>query len=208
MDRGRRAAASAVSRRPKDIVRSKAKQKKPLSVSANFSCAFSIPDSDVGEVRNLNTVTPIERGTQIYFVTGDSLGGIGVFFRNGTLKGRARVTEDPGGVRGLMRSQGQSVLYSSHSFGFFSVTQIDVQYPPCSGWNSPLVDVVADPSYACAPPLPFPSAPPPPPRARVPRREEQHASVALATGWSSPGEGSEAFRFGRLVRGRLHTCLL
>lgn len=128
---------------------SKAKQKKSVSVSANFSCAFTIPDSDVGEVRNLNTVTPIERGTQIYFVTGDSLGGIGVFFRNGTLKGRARVTEDPGGVRGLMRSQGQSVLYySSHSFGFFSVTQIDVQYPPCSGWNSPLVDVVADPSYA------------------------------------------------------------
>merc|ERR1712061_581574 len=37
-------------------------------------------------------------------------------------------------------------FWSSHSFGFFSVTQIDVQYPPCSGWNSPLYDVALDPS--------------------------------------------------------------
>lgn len=125
------------------------KSAKKLAVSTNFSCSFNIPNGDSGEARVLNTVMPIERGTQTYFVTGDSLGGIAVFFRNGTLKGRARVTEDPGGVRGLLRSQGQMVLfYSSHSFGFFSVTQIDVQYPPCSGWNSPLVDVVQDPSYA------------------------------------------------------------
>jgi len=89
----------------------------------------------------------MDRGSQTYFVTGDSLGGIAVFFRNGTMKGRVRVTEDDGGVRGLLRSQGQMILFwSSHSFGFFSVTQIDVQYPPCSGWNSPLYDVALDPS--------------------------------------------------------------
>lgn len=40
------------------------------------------------------------------------------------------------------------LFWSSHSFGFFSVTQIDVQYPPCSGWNSPLFDVALDPSYS------------------------------------------------------------
>jgi len=69
-----------------------------------------------------------------------------VFYKNGTMKGRVRVTEDPGGVQGLLRGQGQMVLYySSHSFGFFSTTQIDVQYPPCAGWNSPLFDVVMDP---------------------------------------------------------------
>merc|ERR1712076_148476 len=102
-----------------------------------------------GEIRDLNTVLPIDRGTQTYFVTGDSQGGISVFFRNGTLKGRVKVTDDPGGVRGLLRSQGQMILFwSSHSFGYFSVTQIDVQYPPCTGWNSPLFDVALDPSYS------------------------------------------------------------
>lgn len=123
--------------------------KKNLTVTANFSCTFSLPAGKETEARTLNTVLPIDRGSQTYFVTGDSLGGISVFFRNGTMKGRVRVTEDDGGVRGLLRSQGQMILFwSSHSFGFFSVTQIDVQYQPCSGWNSPLFDVALDPSYS------------------------------------------------------------
>merc|ERR1712113_568951 len=41
---------------------------------------------------------------------------------------------------------GTLLFWSSHSFGFFSATQIDVQYPPCNGWNSPLYDVALDPS--------------------------------------------------------------
>jgi len=62
-----------------------------------------------------------------------------------------KVTEDPGGVSGLLRSQGQMVLfYSSHSFGYFSAAQIDVQYPPCTGWNSPLVDIAIDPTNAAS----------------------------------------------------------
>jgi len=123
------------------------KTKRQLLLTSNFSCAFELPTAATGEARKLTAVLPIDRGSQTYFVTGDSLGGIAVFFRNGTMKGRVRVTEDPGGVRGLLRSQGHMVLfYSSHSFGFFSATQIDVQYPPCSGWNSPLFDVVLDPS--------------------------------------------------------------
>jgi len=127
---------------------SKQHKKKQLMVSTSFSCSFSLPSGPGGELRKLHSVLPVDRGTQTYFVTGDSSGGISVFFRNGTMKGRVRVTEDPSGVRGLLRSQGQMILfYSSHSFGFFSVTQIDVQYPPCTGWNSPLYDVALE-SYA------------------------------------------------------------
>lgn len=88
---------------------------------------------------------PIDRGAQTYFVAGDSLGGISVFFRNGTMKGRVMVTDDPGGVRGLRRGQSQTVLFfSSHAFGFFSTSQLDVQYPPCDGWEAPLFDVALD----------------------------------------------------------------
>lgn len=77
--------------------------------------------------------------------TGDSSGGISVFHRNGTARGRVRVTEDTGGIRGLLRGQGQQVLfYSSHSFGVFVASQLDVQYPPCSGWISPVFDAVVD----------------------------------------------------------------
>lgn len=120
-----------------------------LSVSANFSCSFSIPAGGAGEARSLSAVLPVERGTQTYFVASDSSGGVAVFFRNGTLKGRALVTQDPGGVRGLLYTQGHSVLfYSSRSFGFFSPAQVDVLFPPCSGWHSPVVDVVMDPSAA------------------------------------------------------------
>jgi hypothetical protein len=126
------------------------KKKGPtLIVTANFTVTFSLPPASMGEVRKLNSLLPVDRGSQTYFVAGDSLGSITVFNQNGTIKGRVRVSEDPGGVSGLLRSQGQSVLfYSSHSFGFFSVSQIDVQYPPCSGWNSPLFDIAVDPSLS------------------------------------------------------------
>jgi len=126
-----------------------AQQQQQLIVTANFSSTFALPTGAAGEVRKLNALLPVDRGSQTYFVTGDSLGGISVFYRNGTIKGRVRVTEDLGGVGGLLRGQGQTVLFhSSHNFGFFSVSQIDVQYPPCSGWNAPLYDVAVDPSQS------------------------------------------------------------
>lgn len=121
-----------------------------LNVTANFSCRFSLPKelSNGPEVPQLTSLLPLERSEKPYFVTGDSLGGIAVFFHNGTLKGRVRVTEDHGGVRGLLKGQSHLVVFfSSHSFGSFSASQIDVQTPPCSGWNSPVYDVVLDPGY-------------------------------------------------------------
>jgi hypothetical protein len=42
------------------------------------------------------------------------------------------------------------LFWSSHSFGFFSVSQLDVSYPPCTGWNSPLYDVAIDPSFSAS----------------------------------------------------------
>eukprot|EP00929_Paragymnodinium_shiwhaense_P109991 TRINITY_DN76656_c0_g1_i1.p1 TRINITY_DN76656_c0_g1~~TRINITY_DN76656_c0_g1_i1.p1 ORF type:complete len:673 (+),score=202.99 TRINITY_DN76656_c0_g1_i1:90-2108(+) len=130
----------------------KASSGKPkLLVNAAFSASFAMPPGSGGEARKLNALLSIDRNTHTYFLAGDSLGAITVFFRNGTIKGRVRVIEDGGGVQGLLRSQGQSVLfYSSHAFGFFSVSMMDVQYPPCSGWSSPVVDVAPDPSQAYA----------------------------------------------------------
>jgi len=117
-----------------------------LIVTANFSSGFRLPRGRSGERRILNALLPMDRGTQAFFLTGDSLGAISIFHRNGTVKARARVTDDPGGVKGLLRSQGQNVMYySSHEFGFFSVPQVKVQHMPCVGWNSPLVDIVTDP---------------------------------------------------------------
>jgi len=118
-------------------------------VYTNFSTSFSLPPSKDGAIWTLTSVLPIERGSSAYFVTGDTEGGIAVFHRNGTLKGRVRVTRDEGGVRGLLRGQGQTVVYySAYSFGFFSPVQIDVQHPPCNGWSSPLFDLALDSVYS------------------------------------------------------------
>lgn len=40
------------------------------------------------------------------------------------------------------------LFYSSHAFGFFSPSQVDLQYPPCTGWNSPLYDLAMEPGYS------------------------------------------------------------
>jgi len=97
------------------------KDVRTLNVTANLASSFTLAPGALAEARKLNVVLPIERGSQTVFVAGDSLGGISVFYRNGTMKGRVRVTEDPGGVKGLIRAQGQQQLlfHSSHAFGFF-----------------------------------------------------------------------------------------
>lgn len=130
--------------KPKD------KDARMLNVTASLASHFSLSHGELEETRKLNVVLPIERGSQTFFIAGDSLGGISVFFRNGTMRGRVRVTEDPGGVKGLIRAQGQQqvLFYSSHAFGFFSPSQVDLQYPPCTGWNSPLYDLAMEPGYS------------------------------------------------------------
>jgi hypothetical protein len=122
----------------------KKRQQKKLHVSANTTAQFSV--FEAGENRKLTAVLSVDRASQPMFLAADSLGSISVFFKNGTSKGRIKITEDDGGVRGLLRGQGQTVLFfSSHSFGFFSASQVDVTTPPCTGWNSPIFDVAADP---------------------------------------------------------------
>jgi len=91
-------------------------------------------------------VLGVDRGSQPLWLAGDSLGVVSAYYRNGTLRGRIRVTEDAGGIRGLLRVQGQLVLYfSSHSFGFFSLLKMEIAAPPCTGWSSPVFDVAPDP---------------------------------------------------------------
>jgi len=125
--------------------------KRQMVVSANFSCAFALPEAEEGPMRKLTAILPVDRNSQTYFVVGDADGGIAVFHRNGTFRGRVIATDDPGGIVGLARGQSQSVLfYSSHRFGFFSTYQIDVQFVPCTGWHVPLYDLAVDPNSASA----------------------------------------------------------
>eukprot|EP00435_Cladocopium_sp_Y103_P032276 s3077_g8.t1 len=131
--------------KPKD------KDARMLNVTASLASHFSLSHGELEEEKLNGRVFEIgQRGSQTFFIAGDSLGGISVFFRNGTMRGRVRVTEDPGGVKGLIRAQGQQqvLFYSSHAFGFFSPSQVDLQYPPCTGWNSPLYDLAMEPGYS------------------------------------------------------------
>jgi hypothetical protein len=115
-----------------------------LHVTASFGAALSLPCDEACKITSLLLV---DRGAAISIFTGDSSGGIAVFHRNGTARGRVRVTEESGGIRGLLRGQEQKVIfYTAKSFGVFSAQQLDVQYPPCTGWNSPVFDAVVDPT--------------------------------------------------------------
>ena len=44
--------------------------------------------------KKVTSLLPIERGNQFYVLAGDSEGGINVFHKNGTLKGRTQVAEE------------------------------------------------------------------------------------------------------------------
>lgn len=72
-----------------------------------------------------------------------------MFHVNGTIRGRVKVTEDEGGVKGLVRSGGPAVLFwSVKHFGFFSNAQMDVQHAPCRGWSGEAFFVAVDGSQS------------------------------------------------------------
>lgn len=122
---------------------------KQLQVTVTFACNFEVPGSEGDEeAPKLTALMVADRGTpKMTLMTGDSLGRLAIFNHNGTLKGRAKVTEDPGGVRGLVHATGQLVIFfSSHTFGYFSLALNDVSYPPCTGWSAPLFDFLWDPT--------------------------------------------------------------
>mmetsp|Transcript_74125 Transcript_74125/g.141083 ORF Transcript_74125/g.141083 Transcript_74125/m.141083 type:complete len:605 (-) Transcript_74125:170-1984(-) len=122
---------------------------KQLSVTVTFTCSLEVPGSEGDEeIPKLSALMVADRGSpKMTLITGDSLGRLAIFNHNGTLKGRAKVTEDPGGVRGLVHAAGQLIIFfSSHTFGYFSLALNDVAYPPCTGWSAPLFDFVWDPT--------------------------------------------------------------
>lgn len=123
-----------------------------LVLAPKLACAFKLPASPLGgEARLLTTMLIVEHGGQTHFVAGDSAGGITVFSHRGFLRGRIRVTEEPGGVRGLVKSQGNSVLfYSARVFGHLAVAKVDLEYPPCSGPASPIAYAIIDLSYSAS----------------------------------------------------------
>eukprot|EP00746_Dinoflagellata_sp_MGD_P168183 gnl/MRDRNA2_/MRDRNA2_99432_c0_seq1.p1 gnl/MRDRNA2_/MRDRNA2_99432_c0~~gnl/MRDRNA2_/MRDRNA2_99432_c0_seq1.p1 ORF type:complete len:624 (+),score=166.35 gnl/MRDRNA2_/MRDRNA2_99432_c0_seq1:98-1969(+) len=124
-------------------------KEKAFGIQASIGATFQIPQSTLENdkaPRKLTTVLPVDRGHQAaYLVTGDDQGGISVFFQNGTLRGRTRVTFDQGGVVSLVRGSGVQVAFgSSHHVGYLSLSQVDMTYAPCSGWSSPLISMDLD----------------------------------------------------------------
>jgi len=123
-----------------------------LVLAPKLACAFKLPASPLGgEARVLTAMLIVEHGGQTHFVAGDSAGGITVFSHRGFLRGRIRVTEEPGGVRGLVKSQGNSMLfYSARVFGHLAVAKVDLEYPPCWGPASPIAYAIIDLSYSAS----------------------------------------------------------
>lgn len=120
---------------------------------ANFSCSFEASMADpFGEAVQVTAVEVIEWASQAHYLVGDSRGGVSVFLctgGRGYLKARVRITEDPGGIRGFIKSLLTPLMvYSAHSCGQFSLTSCDLEYPMCSGWSSPIEHIVMDISYS------------------------------------------------------------
>eukprot|EP00928_Gymnodinium_smaydae_P075137 TRINITY_DN5813_c0_g4_i1.p1 TRINITY_DN5813_c0_g4~~TRINITY_DN5813_c0_g4_i1.p1 ORF type:complete len:676 (+),score=185.42 TRINITY_DN5813_c0_g4_i1:65-2092(+) len=117
-------------------------------VTAKLTSSFTVPGISKDGTRTLTALLVADLRPDVQVVAGDSDGGLSVFYANGTRRARVRVAsaEEAGGVRGLLRAQGSSVLfYTAHSFGTFSLSQLDVLYPPCTGWSTPLAQVAVDP---------------------------------------------------------------
>eukprot|EP00745_Piridium_sociabile_P000411 TRINITY_DN102706_c0_g1_i3.p1 TRINITY_DN102706_c0_g1~~TRINITY_DN102706_c0_g1_i3.p1 ORF type:complete len:423 (-),score=27.62 TRINITY_DN102706_c0_g1_i3:665-1933(-) len=66
-----------------------------------------------------------------YSLVGDLAGGISVYMRNGTLKGRVKLIDDVGGVIGLVAHHSQIMFYTPRYFGLFSPATMDTPSPPC-----------------------------------------------------------------------------
>jgi len=116
-----------------------------------LACAFKLPapphfDTDR---RDLTSMAIVESGGQTHFVASDTAGGITVFTHRGFLRGRIKITNEVGGVRGLFQYQGNNVFwFSGHEFGLLNVPLLDLTHPPCLGPKSGIVHGMTDPSYS------------------------------------------------------------
>eukprot|EP00929_Paragymnodinium_shiwhaense_P047991 TRINITY_DN24331_c0_g1_i1.p1 TRINITY_DN24331_c0_g1~~TRINITY_DN24331_c0_g1_i1.p1 ORF type:complete len:584 (+),score=163.77 TRINITY_DN24331_c0_g1_i1:165-1916(+) len=115
-----------------------------LLVSAHFSAEFEF--SSGAAARKLRALLTVDHGENTLVLAGDSAGAISVFYRNGTARGTVRVTDDDGGVAGLVRVQGNAIVFfSAQSFGFFSPSHMELPAPACRAWTSKVVDVLLEP---------------------------------------------------------------
>eukprot|EP00929_Paragymnodinium_shiwhaense_P087803 TRINITY_DN47944_c0_g1_i1.p1 TRINITY_DN47944_c0_g1~~TRINITY_DN47944_c0_g1_i1.p1 ORF type:complete len:594 (-),score=131.35 TRINITY_DN47944_c0_g1_i1:138-1919(-) len=116
-----------------------------ISVGVNFSTGFPFATGGCAE-RKITAVVAHDSGEKVHVLVGDSLGDISAITRKGSQKGRIRVTNDPGGVRGLVRWGKSDALlfYGSRSLGLFSVAKLDLLGPSCRQWHSPIFHVVVD----------------------------------------------------------------
>uniref|UniRef100_A0A0G4GCX4 Uncharacterized protein n=1 Tax=Chromera velia CCMP2878 TaxID=1169474 RepID=A0A0G4GCX4_9ALVE len=87
------------------------------------------------EVTSLQIVQ--SRGVKT-IVLGDSLGGLTVITRGGEVRGRVKVTDEEGGVRGLFAQPSNLYFRTKTSVALFAPSAMEVAGTPCApGWPSP-----------------------------------------------------------------------
>jgi hypothetical protein len=95
-------------------------------------------------VRSVTDIAISKQGGLYYLVAADEGGGVAVFFRNGTMKGRAIATDDEGGILGLFPVANAILYHSSHGVGYVSAEALDVKSPICSEISARIVSATVD----------------------------------------------------------------
>eukprot|EP00929_Paragymnodinium_shiwhaense_P008610 TRINITY_DN112568_c0_g1_i1.p1 TRINITY_DN112568_c0_g1~~TRINITY_DN112568_c0_g1_i1.p1 ORF type:complete len:520 (+),score=109.28 TRINITY_DN112568_c0_g1_i1:73-1632(+) len=136
------------------------KGKKPSSnkyvevhAKAKFVCTGTIPPhTDKWATNATGFVTALsgtDRGGKTGFVVTDSIGTVSSLNRKCEVQARQRISEEEGGVTGMVKASGTHVfVFTNRTWAFFDASKFEVRHPPCAGWVSATQDASGDSTRA------------------------------------------------------------
>jgi hypothetical protein len=123
--------------------------KAPVNITTLLLKRMQITATDDGVVPRMTALAMASQGKSTHFVAGDAEGGISVFSKNGTLRGRIDAAPTPdAGVEGLHAQQGNVVWWSGGHWGHVEPEKLRVRHAQCEQLEGRIAAVAVDSQQA------------------------------------------------------------
>jgi len=122
--------------------------KPPVNITTLLLKRMQLTATDDGVVPRITALVMASQGSSKYFVAGDAEGGISVFSKNGTLRGRIHAASPGAGVEGLHAQQGSVVWWSGGDWGHVEPDKLRARHAQCEPFEGRIAAVVVDSQLA------------------------------------------------------------
>lgn len=120
-----------------------------VNVTSQFVRQMQAPSSSTGEAPRLTALSLASMQSNKFFVTGDAEGRVGVFTKNGTLRGIIDVASTQGVAIDVLYSHLSTLMYrAGDEWGFIDLDKSDVKHLSCPNFEGQVKNFIIDSQQA------------------------------------------------------------